>query len=117
MALTGSFGEGLVRLEKGAKAYRIAMMCAESDPLDCHRCLLIGRALKARGHSVRHLLPDHGSTTQGEIEALLLQQANKTEADMFASAMDRLGESYRLRASKVAFAEARLHDLEEMAAE
>lgn len=47
MAQIPSFRSGLERLVAGAKHHRIAAMCAEAEPLDCHRCLLVGRALAA----------------------------------------------------------------------
>lgn len=105
MARTSAFASGLERLEKGARIYRIAMMCSERNPLDCHRCLLVGRALKEHGHYVRHLLPEGRSLDQDKIEAQLLAMAGRAEEDMFASQQDRLAEAYRLRARKVAFAE------------
>ena len=41
MAKKPEFDGGLDRLIDGAKRYRIALMCSEQDPLDCHRCLLV----------------------------------------------------------------------------
>lgn len=55
MARSESFNQGVDRVIEGARTHRIALMCAERDPLDCHRCLLIGRTLKERGVSVRHI--------------------------------------------------------------
>ena len=48
MAQASEFNKGLDRVVEGAKKYRIALMCSERDPLDCHRCLLVGRALAQR---------------------------------------------------------------------
>jgi uncharacterized protein (DUF488 family) len=105
MARTSDFMSGLERLEKGARIYRVAMMCSERNPLDCHRCLLVARALKEQGHYVRHLLPEGRTLDQGQIEEQLLAMADRVEEDMFASQQDRLAEAYRLRARKVAFVE------------
>jgi hypothetical protein len=49
MALAPEFNKGLDRVIEGAKKYRIALMCSEREPLDCHRCLLVGRALADLG--------------------------------------------------------------------
>jgi uncharacterized protein (DUF488 family) len=46
LAKTERFSRGLDRLIKGTAAYRVAMMCSEEDPSDCHRRLLITRALE-----------------------------------------------------------------------
>lgn len=40
LAREPSFQEGLARLRKGMESHRIAMMCAEKEPLDCHRTIL-----------------------------------------------------------------------------
>jgi uncharacterized protein (DUF488 family) len=66
MAELPSFRHGIERLIKGARDERIAVMCAEADPVDCHRCLLVGRALVEAGIDVAHTLPSgefipHGS--------------------------------------------------------
>ena len=55
---TRSFRAGLDRVVKGATDYRIALMCAEREPLECHRCLLVAPALEARGFLVAHIWPD-----------------------------------------------------------
>ncbi|WP_158213723.1 DUF488 family protein [Sphingopyxis witflariensis] len=105
MARTSSFETGLQRLERGAERFRIAMMCSEHDPLDCHRCLLVGRALTERGHVVRHIVQASTPIVQDQIEQWLLEQAGKIHDDMFAPYQVRLEEAYRERANKVAFIE------------
>jgi uncharacterized protein (DUF488 family) len=55
-----AFREGIKRLTAGAERHTIALMCAEREPLDCHRSLLIARALSAEGWRVRHILPGMG---------------------------------------------------------
>lgn len=103
MARAPAFQAGLDRLETGAHDHRIALMCAEADPCTCHRCLLVGRALKARGHDVRHLLRDGQATNQAAIEARLLHEAGRAETDLFAGPVDPLAEAYRRQAGRAAF--------------
>jgi uncharacterized protein (DUF488 family) len=59
VAVTEPFAAGLGRLLEGSSAYRIAMMCSEADPADCHRHHLISRVLYQR-HTVdvQHILAD-----------------------------------------------------------
>ena len=52
IAATEAFQAGLRRVLDGAATHRVALMCAEQYPLDCHRCLLVGRALAAGGARV-----------------------------------------------------------------
>lgn len=62
MAETPEFDAGLKRLLDGAKQYRVAMMCSEEDPTNCHRFLLITRVLYSQGVPVLHIRRD--GTTQ-----------------------------------------------------
>ena len=54
------FREGLERVESGVVEHRMALMCAEKEPLDCHRTLLVGQALHERGMEVAHIHADGG---------------------------------------------------------
>ena len=62
LAATRLFRSGLKRVLDGSEQMRIALMCAEKDPLNCHRTLLVTRELVALGRKVNHILAD------GEIE-------------------------------------------------
>ena len=104
IAASDTFRAGLQRILDGAPTHRIALMCAEQYPQDCHRCLLIGRALAARGIRVCHILPDGTTTTQAEVEAELLCRTGRDKEDLFLSAEERLATAYREYARKVGFA-------------
>jgi uncharacterized protein (DUF488 family) len=106
IAASDAFQAGLQRVLDGAAAHRIALMCAEQLPLDCHRCLLVGRALAARGVRVCHLLADGSTATQADIEAELLRRTGRDKDDLFMSPDERLATAYREYAHKVAFAAA-----------
>jgi uncharacterized protein (DUF488 family) len=108
MATADTFRAGLDRIEQGVRKYRIAIMCSELNPLDCHRCLLVGRALAGRGLTIGHILSDGQIVRQEGIERQLLVMAGKQEDDMFASPAERVNDAYRDRARKVAFAESQL---------
>jgi len=105
MAEALEFSKGLDRVIEGAKKYRIALMCSERDPLDCHRCLLVGRALAQRGVHVNHILDDGRIVSQSEIEDKLLEVSGRNNEDLFAPPAERLATAYRERARKVAFSE------------
>lgn len=105
MAQTDTFAKGLGRVLEGSQKYRIALMCSEHDPLDCHRCLLVGRALSEKGVSVGHILGNGRRVSHGQIEARLLELADRSDEDFFKTPQERLDEAYRDRAMKVAYAE------------
>ena len=60
------FLEGIQRLVKGIKTYRVALMCSEENPANCHRHLLVGRILAGRGVNVQHVRKD--GKVQAEVE-------------------------------------------------
>jgi uncharacterized protein (DUF488 family) len=117
MATTEEFQKGLDRVVKGAKKHRIALMCSEHDPLDCHRCLLVGRALAKRDVAVRHVLSSGQVAMHAQIEDRLLGISGRENDDMFAPREERLAAAYRERARKVAFAEPKFDPKGAVAAE
>jgi uncharacterized protein (DUF488 family) len=105
MAQSSDFERGLRRVIEGSKQYRIALMCSEHDPLECHRCLLVGRALHERGVTIKHILSDQTFLDQAEIERRLIQLSRQGDADLFQNYREQLATAYRKRANKVAFSE------------
>ena len=103
MATTKEFREGLTRVIDGAHRHRIALMCSEQNPLDCHRCLLIGRALLQREVPVNHLLADSRTISHPDIEQELLRLMGRDGEDLLMARDQRLAAAYRERALKVAF--------------
>ncbi|HEY6258835.1 MAG TPA: DUF488 domain-containing protein [Xanthobacteraceae bacterium] len=101
MAATPPFCAGLDRLGEAMARYRLCVMCAEREPLDCHRCLLVGRALAERGLALGHILVDGTIEPHAATEERLLGHLGGS-VDLFASGADRLAEAYRRRARKVA---------------
>jgi uncharacterized protein (DUF488 family) len=97
IAATATFEEGLRRVEEGASRLRIALMCAEREPLDCHRTLLVSRHLIRRGVPIRHILAD-GAMESGEaVESRLATAMGLEEDDLFLDPVARIEEAYRLR--------------------
>jgi uncharacterized protein (DUF488 family) len=107
MALAADFQKGLDRIVKGIKEHRIALMCSERDPLDCHRCLLVSRALQQRGVRIRHILGNGKVVHHSDIEDQLLKLSGRGADDLFAPHSERLATAYRERSRKVAYAEPR----------
>lgn len=103
MAASSDFEAGVSRVIDGASRFRIALMCTEHDPLDCHRCLLVSRALAKREVSVSHILSNGQQTSHPEIEERLLALSGRANDDLFAPRDERLAIAYRDRARRVAF--------------
>lgn len=75
VVLDKDFLKGIERLKIGCKkGYRIALMGAMQDPIRCHRCILLGRALEEAGFHLRHILDDYTLASQEEMEERLLEK-------------------------------------------
>jgi uncharacterized protein (DUF488 family) len=76
MAATPEFRAGIDRVIDGTRRFRVCLMCAEREPLDCHRCLLVAPAFAERGLRVGHVLADGSIMPHAEIEQRLLAASN-----------------------------------------
>ncbi len=108
MAETAEFRAGIDRVVNAMTSYRVCLMCAEREPLDCHRCLLVGRALTGLGCTIEHILGD-GSVEPHSVteERLLAALRPGAGGDLFGDRDARVAEAYRRRARRIA---ARLSD-------
>ena len=104
VARTSSFRDGLARIVDGAARHRIALMCAEKEPLDCHRTLLVAPALAALGVAVAHILAD-GELEPHEktLDRLLIQFDLSPGGDLFQSREELLAHALARQAQRVAF--------------
>ena len=98
-----AFIRGLDRIAQGAAKKRIAMMCAERDPLDCHRCLLVSPQLQKRGINVQHIHDDGALESQEQAERRLVQKLNISEGELFRSTDELVAEAYRVQGEKIAY--------------
>jgi hypothetical protein len=112
MRQTAACRRGLDRLLLGAERYTVALLCAEEDPLDCHRGLMITPALAELGHPPLHLHKDGWLETTAEMEERLLGDTGVGDGlldGLFAGQLDEaerrgiLAEAYRRRNRQVAF--------------
>jgi uncharacterized protein (DUF488 family) len=82
------FLNGIERLKVGCKkGYRIVIMGAMQDPINCHRCILLGRALKKEGFNIKHILNDYKLASQEDLEVILLDkyygERNQIDFDIY----------------------------------
>ena len=81
LARADLFRSGIERVERGSKHHRVALMCAEKDPMECHRAILVAPALLQGGMSVQHILwdgriEDHEALVERLLVSLGLGQNN-----------------------------------------
>jgi uncharacterized protein (DUF488 family) len=87
------FRAGVEQLLTVARQQRLAMLCRERDPLDCHRLHLICRYVKPLVGEIGHILADGALEAQDETERRLLARAGATQGLLFQPA-DPLERAY-----------------------
>ena len=83
LAETDLFKAGIKRVVDGARKYRIALMCAEKDPLDCHRTILVSLALVRDDVKLTHILQNGSLEGHDEAMLRLVEQLHIGSEDMF----------------------------------
>lgn len=107
------FLQGIERLTAGVgKGFNIALLCAEKDPVSCHRSLLVGYYLIREGLSsddteleVLHIMHDGSLETQQALEWRLVER-NNIDADLFMSDDERKQQAYEKHLKKNAYRKA-----------
>jgi uncharacterized protein (DUF488 family) len=103
MARQPDYQTGLDRLLADVGRARVCLMCAEREPLDCHRCLLVARSLAERGLTIGHILHDGTVEPHAATEQRLLALTGASD-DLFVTGQDdRLAAAYRRRARTAAY--------------
>ena len=110
LAATPLFQRGLDRVVKGASQFRLALMCAEKDPLDCHRTVLVARRLSERGLAIHHILADGTLETQERAVERLRQRLQLPPSDFFRSEEETIREAYKRQGAAIAYEEAQSDD-------
>lgn len=103
LAKAPSFQEGLQRVVRGAQSHRIAIMCAEKDPLNCHRSILVARYLIKMGVDVAHI---HANGTLESHDGALCRLADllkDNSGDMFRTSAEQLDDMYRVQEERIAY--------------
>lgn len=79
MAERPNFRDAIERLVSGCRDRRLALMCSEAQPRDCHRRLLVGKVLAEEGVELRHILSSGAVQQEGSVSLT----AEDTQASLF----------------------------------
>lgn len=109
LAGTSLFQSGLDFVVQEARERRVALLCAEKEPLDCHRTLLVARQLVARGVSVSHIHADGHLETQSEALARLLESSETQEEHLFLTREQLIEDACDRREAQIAYVMPHMH--------
>ena len=105
-AKSEQFLDGIRTVEHSSA--NIAFMCAEKNPSECHRAILVARAFHDRGHEVLHILPGGNLFSQTDLEQELLNTyfSDRAQTSLFEeekSEEEYIAEAYRCRNKEIGF--------------
>ncbi|MEU5685486.1 DUF488 domain-containing protein [Streptomyces venezuelae] len=103
LARTRKFRSGIERLTKGAATERIAVMCTEGEPLNCHRTVLVSRVLAEGGASVHHIHGDGRVESHDAAMERLMTKFGLAEPELFRTPAERLDEALSRQEERIAY--------------
>jgi uncharacterized protein (DUF488 family) len=83
IAKSPDFIRGITRLHEGIKKYRVAIMCSEENPIECHRRLLIGKILANQGIEELHIRADGRVQSEQELSSITTDNRNQLKLNLF----------------------------------
>jgi len=101
LAKSPVFKEGLKELLRMTRETRVCIMCAEKDPLDCHRMLLVCRHLRHQPLNIRHILADGSAESHQKTEKRLIKFAGLDQPDLFPRPGDLAERAYDLQSEAI----------------
>ena len=103
-ALADDFTDGVAVLVRQADERIIALLCMERDPLECHRALLVARALAEQSVDIRHILPDGGVENHDALMDRLLESLGlPPQPDLLRTREEVIADAIRQQAGRVAY--------------
>lgn len=105
------FQASIERLKSGIeKGFKIALMCSEKDPIDCHRNIMVAREFYKDGYRVCNILEDGSLQSQDIIEKRLLDMyfPDRMQPTLFdaiekKSEAELIIDAYRLRNKDIGY--------------
>lgn len=105
---TPNFLLGINKIKKGLElGYNFVLMCAEKDPINCHRAIMVAKGFKENGIIVDHIMADNSIQSQIDIEQRLLNMyfPQRGQQNLFEEKTeeDYIKEAYRIQNSKIGY--------------
>jgi len=103
LSKTDRFKSGMLKVRDEARLNKLALMCAEKDPLQCHRFLLISVPLAREGYKLCHLLADGSLEPHENTLNRLLEAEGLKSSDLFRSQEELIEEACLRLEDRIAY--------------
>ncbi len=105
LARTEPFRAGLNRLLEGIHTHRVALLCAEKDPITCHRMVLVCHELRRQPLDIFHIRANGSLESNSDAERRMVEAVSLPGNGLFTSAEETIEEAYRLQGDRIAWVE------------
>lgn len=90
------------------QGYIFALMCAEKDPINCHRNIMVASEFFRKGYEVKNIMPDGSFQTQPEIENRLLDMyfPNRNQLSLLGEILndkELISQAYEKRNAEIGY--------------
>ena len=103
LAQTELFRNGLHRLEMTMSQGRTALMCAEKDPITCHRTILVCRYMRGKAEPISHILEDGEIETRQGAEMRLMALLKIESPNLFYAEEELIEQAYDRQSGAIAY--------------
>jgi uncharacterized protein (DUF488 family) len=103
LAQTDLFKSGLQRIVRGSHSYRLALLCAEKEPLNCHRTILVAKELERLGTPVTHILADGSLETHEKTMTRLLRMLGMMDTDLYRTREELIVDACARQEQRIAY--------------
>ncbi|MFP4574881.1 MAG: DUF488 family protein, partial [Coleofasciculus sp.] len=118
IAATEIFQDGIKKVLKELEKHRIALMCAEKDPLTCHRAILVCQHLRHSNLQINHILKNGILESHSDLEDRMLYKhgfivkGQPIQLSLFDNELSKLPtreecleKAYKLQGDEIAYVE------------
>lgn len=103
IAATKLFKSGIARVMLGIeKGHVPALMCAEKDPMVCHRAIMVCGNLRGQELDIRHIIDQVSMDTQADLEARMITHL-KLQPNLLETPEEFLARAYETQGDKIAY--------------
>lgn len=103
LAQTPLFKKGVDRVLRGAESYRVVLLCAEAEPLVCHRALLVAQELASVGTDVVHIRADGTLEPHAIAMWRLVETLGLSNHDLYRTKEDIIADACAVQEKRVAY--------------
>jgi len=110
LAQTQLFKEGVAQLLGDIQTFHVALLCAEAEPLACHRTLLLAPELIALGVDVKHIHADGRLESHSEAMDRLIELLGMANHDLYRTKEEIIADAFAIQAKRISYTDEEMRE-------